>query len=382
MQSVHAKFTLLASGWAEDVSIQIDSSGHIASIEKTPHGATSDVYSLVLPAMPNLHSHAFQHAMAGLNEVRKSRADDFWSWRHLMYGLANRVTPQDLRVIAVHLFTEMVKAGYSEVTEFQYLHRSDEDGNVPGLLMAEALIEAAEMAGIGLTLLPVLYERAGFADDRPQDDQKRFVLSVDDYLSLVEALQKKTANLTNIQVGIGFHSLRAVRREAMRDILQASAAQIPSAPIHIHIAEQVREVEDCVQHLGARPVQWLFDNFEVTEGWCLVHATHIDENEIALIGKSGAVAGLCPTTEANLGDGIFPLASFEDSHGSYGVGSDSQITLNPFDELRWLEYSNRLNDRRRLIDGALLQVDRRKNIAVRAFTKMRFAAALKPQGGR
>jgi formimidoylglutamate deiminase len=300
----------------------------------------------VLPGMPNLHSHAFQRAMAGLAE-RKGRVDDsFWSWRETMYAFAARIGPDELQAIAAQLYVEMLKAGYTRVCEFHYLHHQP-DGTpyAQPEAMSLALIEAAREAGIGLTLLPVLYISGGFDGRALSARQRRFGHAVDAYLRLLESLRGQQGD--DLRVGIALHSLRAVPEAALREVLSSELAQ--SEPIHIHIAEQVGEVQDCLATRGARPVEWLFDHAGVDARWCLVHATHLTEAETVQLARSGAVAGLCPTTEANLGDGLFPLAAYRDAGGTLGIGSDSHISISPVEELRWLEYGQRLSTRHRNI---------------------------------
>ena len=309
------------------------------------HGMGVDA-RFALPGMPNLHSHAFQRAMAGLAERRGPGDDSFWTWRETMYGFASRIGPDELRAIAAQLYVEMLKAGYTRVCEFHYLHNAPDGAPYADpAAMSRAIIEAARETGIGLTLLPVLYMTGGF-DGRPLSDrQRRFGLSVDAYLRLLESLSALES--PGMRVGIALHSLRAVPEVAMREVLGAPIAH--DKVIHIHIAEQIGEVQDCLGIRGARPVQWLFDHAEVDARWCLVHATHLDDSEMHAIAKSGAVAGLCPTTEANLGDGLFPLANYLDANGVLGIGSDSHISVSPVEELRWLEYGQRLVTRHRNI---------------------------------
>ena len=299
-----------------------------------------------LPGMSNLHSHAFQRAMAGLAERRGPGDDSFWTWRETMYGFTSRIGPDELRSIAAQLYVEMLKAGYTHVCEFHYLHNAPDGAPYADhAAMSRAIIEAAREACIGLTLLPVLYMTGGF-DGRPLSDrQRRFGLSVDAYLDLLESLCALES--PGMRVGIALHSLRAVPEAAMREVLTSPLAR--NRVIHIHIAEQIGEVQDCLGIRGARPVQWLFDHADVDARWCLVHATHLDDSEMHAIAKSGAVAGLCPTTEANLGDGLFPLANYLDANGVLGVGSDSHISVSPVEELRWLEYGQRLATRHRNI---------------------------------
>jgi formimidoylglutamate deiminase len=297
-----------------------------------------------LPGMPNLHSHAFQRVMAGLAERRGPSADSFWTWREAMYAVAARIDPDLLRAIATQLYVEMLKAGYAHVCEFHYLHNApDGRAYADPAAMSRAIIEAAQDAGIGLTLLPVLYLKGGF-DGRPLSErQRRFGLSVEAYLALLERLRALAP--ARVRVGVALHSLRAVPAAAMQAVLAAVSDR--TAPIHIHIAEQIGEVQDCVALRGARPVEWLFGQVDVDSRWCLVHATHLTAAEQRAIVASGAVVGLCPTTEANLGDGLFPLAAHLGAGGALGIGSDSHVSVSPVEELRWLEYGQRLATRRR-----------------------------------
>jgi formimidoylglutamate deiminase len=317
--------------------MSIDDRGYLAS---TATGEAERLGHWVLPGMPNLHSHAFQRAMAGLAE-RKGRSDDsFWTWRETMYAFAAAIGPDELKAIAAQLYVEMLKSGYTQVCEFHYLHHQP-DGTpyAQPEAMSLALIEAAREAGITLTLLPVLYMSGGF-DGRPLTPrQRRFGHDLPSYLRLLETLQKYENE--KLRVGIALHSLRAVPEDAMRNVLASDAAK--SCPIHIHIAEQLGEVQDCLATRGARPVEWLLDHADVDARWTLVHATHLSAGETSRLARSGAVAGLCPTTEANLGDGLFPLADYLDAHGTLGVGSDSHISVSPVEELRWLEYGQRLS---------------------------------------
>ena len=300
-----------------------------------------------LPGIPNIHSHAFQRAMAGLAERKSDRADSFWTWRELMYRFAGRITPESMHDIAAQLFVEMLQAGYTSVCEFHYLHhQADGQTYDDPAAMSRALIDAARETGIRLTLLPVLYLTGGF-DGRPLSDrQRRFGNSVEAYLSLLENLRSEQGPL--LRVGVALHSLRAVPAEAIRQVCAAIPAD-EARPIHIHISEQVAEVEECVALRGARPVEWLLANAPVDENWTLVHATHLTDAETRGIVRSGAVVALCPTTEANLGDGLFPLGEFISLGGRFGVGSDSNVSVSPVEELRWLEYGQRLFTRQRNI---------------------------------
>ncbi|MGN6282195.1 formimidoylglutamate deiminase [Frateuria sp.] len=339
----HAGYLWQGDGWTRDGIFGIGADGMLQAVEDGP---AETLGTWVLPGMPNLHSHAFQRAMAGLAE-RRGRADDsFWSWRETMYAFAASVGPDDLKAIAAQLYVEMLKAGYTQVCEFHYLHhRPDGTPYAPPEAMSLALVEAAREAGIALTLLPVLYMRGGF-DGRPLGvRQRRFGHEVEAYLRLLETLSAQQG--ADLKVGIALHSLRAVPEDALQAVLASGQAQ--STPIHIHIAEQIGEVQDCLAIRGARPVEWLLDHAQIDARWCLVHATHLNDSETARLARSGAVAGLCPTTEANLGDGLFPLADYMDAGGTLGIGSDSHISVSPVEELRWLEYGQRLATRHRNI---------------------------------
>ncbi|MEP6898846.1 MAG: formimidoylglutamate deiminase [Rhodanobacter sp.] len=330
-------------GWQMDAAFGVTADGRLVDATAGSDGPGGD---WVLPGMPNLHSHAFQRAMAGLAE-RKGRSDDsFWSWRETMYAFAASIGPDQLKAIAAQLYVEMLKAGYTQVCEFHYLHHQpDATPYAQPEAMSLALIEAASEAGIALTLLPVLYISGGFDGRALAPRQRRFGHDVDGYLRLLEALRRHEN--ANLRVGIALHSLRAVPEQAMRAVLASELAQ--DCPIHIHIAEQIGEVQDCLAVRGARPVEWLFDHAQVDDRWCLVHATHLTDAEMQQIARSGAVAGLCPSTEANLGDGLFPLPAYLDARGAFGVGSDSHISISPVEELRWLEYGQRLTSGHRNI---------------------------------
>lgn len=348
MTHYFADHAWLPSGWAREVRMEIgDAAAGFAAVDTEADAAgTERLGRFVLPGMPNLHSHAFQRAMAGLAERQLNPEDSFWTWRETMYAFAGRVGPDDLRAIAAQLYVEMLKAGYTQVCEFHYLHhRPDGAPYDDPAATSLALIEAAREAGIGLTLLPALYMTGGF-DGRPLSErQRRFGHDVAAYVRLVERLRALEAPM--LRVGIALHSLRAVPEAALRDVLAAGIAD--DAPIHIHVAEQIGEVQDCLALRNARPVEWLLDHAPLDARWCLVHATHMTPDESRRLAATGAVAGLCPTTEANLGDGVFALRAWLDADGAFGVGSDSQISVSPVEELRWLEYAQRLTTRHRNI---------------------------------
>lgn len=344
MTAIHAGAALLNDGWAQDVRI-VCRDGAVLSVETGVSPRPQDErHAVIVPAMPNLHSHAFQRAMAGLAEIRGPADDSFWSWRTVMYKFALSMTPDHVEAVAAQLYMEMLEAGFGRVGEFHYLH-NDRDGSHYGNIaeMAERIGAAAAQTGIGLTLLPVFYAHSGFGGQTPIDGQKRFIHSLDSYERLMHGAQAVVDGLPGAVLGIAPHSLRAVTG----DELAAIEPLAKGGPIHIHVAEQVKEIEDSLAFSGARPVEWLLENATVDDRWCLIHATHMTEAETRRMAKSGAVAGLCPITEANLGDGIFPAPDFIAQGGHYGVGSDSNILISVPEELRMLEYSQRLSLRAR-----------------------------------
>ncbi len=302
-----------------------------------------------LPGIANLHSHAFQRAMAGMAERQGDPNDSFWTWRETMYAMAARFTPELLRDVAAQLYMEMLEAGYTTVCEFHYLHHAP-DGRAydDPAAMSRALIEAARETGIRLTLMPVLYMTGGFDGRALSERQRRFGHGLDEYLRLLDALRPLRND--TLQIGCALHSLRAVPPDAMREVLAALPAD---SRIHIHIAEQVAELEECITVRGARPVRWLLDNAAVDARWTLVHATHLDADEVREVAASRATVAICPTTEANLGDGLFPLRDYLDAGGRWGIGSDSHVSVSPVEELRWLEYGQRLATRRRNVASSV-----------------------------
>lgn len=301
-----------------------------------------------LPGMPNVHSHAFQRAMAGRAERGGNGPDSFQTWRERMYELSRRVTPADLEAIATLLYVEMLEAGYTSVCEFHYLHHGPGGARYADpAATSRALIRAATATGIRLTLLPVLYMQGGFGAEPPEASQAAFIHTVGDYLALLDTLRREETPTTRI--GVAFHSLRAVAPDAIDEVLAWRADAAPDSPVHIHVAEQLQEVQECEAWSGRRPVEWLLERGLVDQHWCLVHATHMNEGEIRSLAATGAVVGLCPTTEANLGDGLFPLAEFLTAGGRIGIGSDSHVSVSPVEELRWLEYGQRLLHGRRNI---------------------------------
>jgi formiminoglutamate deiminase len=347
--AVFASTALLPGGWASDVRVTI-AKGRVVSADVGAMPKAGDQRAAVLlPAMPNLHSHAFQRAMAGLAETRGPGEDSFWSWRDTMYRFALAMTPEQVEAVAAQLYMEMLEAGFGRVGEFHYLHH-DRDGSPYANVaeMAERIVAAAAQTGIRLTLLPVFYAHAGFGRQSPQPRQRRFINDVDSFGNILEASRQATSRLPGAIVGVAPHSLRAVTPEELGVVTQLAN----DGPIHIHVAEQVKEVEDCIAWSGARPVEWLLAHAPVDGRWCLIHATHMTSSETAATARSGAVAGLCPITESNLGDGIFPGRAFLDAGGRYGIGSDSNVLIGLADELRTLEYSQRLGSRGRTVLAA------------------------------
>jgi len=340
----HFKAILQSEGWLENAAVETDGDGVIVSITAEPEGSPA---GYAIPGFRNCHSHAFQYAMAGLAERHDplSGRDDFWGWRDTMYKLALSLDPDQVEAIAAMLYSELVRHGYTHVCEFHYLHH-DKDGKpyANPAEMGERLISAAETAGINITLLPVFYQKGGFGKD-PLPEQRRFVSrTIDDYASLLEETIRACNRSVFASTGVAVHSLRGVEPQ---DAVRAATELGAGLPFHIHISEQLKEVEDCIGHLGARPAEWFLDNVGVSDRFNLVHATHVNDAEVKGIAAAGANVVLCPSTEGNLGDGIFPLRSFQDAGGLWSIGTDSHIGLNPFEELRFLDYGQRLTTHRR-----------------------------------
>jgi formimidoylglutamate deiminase len=320
------------------VLIDIADDGTIASATPNSTEPAERLPGLVVPGMPNLHSHAFQRAMAGLTERGGPENSSFWRWREVMYRFLAALSPDDVEAIAAQLYVECLLHGYTSAAEFHYLHNTPDGSRYADPAeLAYRIVAAAGNAGIGLTLLPVLYCRSQFGGAPPTEAQRRFILSPDDHADLCATMAASTS------VGLAPHSLRAVTPEE----LDGAIANAGARTIHIHVAEQEQEVIDCVAWSGTRPVNWLLDHAPVDHRWCLVHATHIDATETQRLAASGAVAGLCQTTEANLGDGIFPLREYLSADGRFGIGSDSNVCTSPVEELRWLDYIRRLETRAR-----------------------------------
>lgn len=344
MLSLWFEEALLADGWARRVRLTVEAGRITAIARDVLRAAADETHGVAVPGLANVHSHAFQRGMAGLAERRGPAHDDFWTWREVMYRFLDRLTPEDVEAITAQAFAEMLAAGFTRVGEFHYLH-NDVDGRPYDDLgeLTDRIVAAREATGIGLTLLPVFYARGGFGGAPARPGQRRFLSDPDRFARLVEHGRKAVGASSDAVVGIAPHSLRAVTPEELAEILPLAAG----GPTHIHVAEQTREVADCVAWSGARPAQWLLDHAPVDTGWCLIHATHLDEAETAGLVASGAVAGLCPITEANLGDGIFPARRYLEEGGRIAVGTDSNVFIDAGGELRALEYAQRLEARSR-----------------------------------
>ena len=341
---------LLPDGWARDVRIGI-ARGRISSLETgVSRGPADEGDGVALPGVVNVHSHAFQRAMAGLTEARGPQGqhgdDDFWSWRDLMYRFLDRGGPEEIEAITALAFAEMLEGGFTRVAEFHYLHNAPSGAAYADRgEIAARIVAAAQTTGIALTLLPVFYAHAGFGGLAPTRGQRRFITDLDGFAELTDRCRRLTADMADAVVGVAPHSLRAVSPAE----LAAMPGLAGDGPIHIHVAEQTKEVEDCLAWSGARPVEWLLANAPVDPRWCLIHSTHVTEAEWRGVIERGAVVGMCPITEANLGDGVFPAAAYARAGGRFGVGTDSNVQIGVAEELRMLEYSQRLALRRRSV---------------------------------
>ena len=349
-QRLWAAHAWLPDGWRERVLLEIGDDGCWSAVSADVASPPADALVLAGPALPGLvdaHSHAFHRAFAGLTERREAARDDFWSWRERMYAVANRLTPASLRTIAAALYAELLRGGYTQVCEFHYLHHAP-DGTryADPLAMSWALADAARDAGIGLTLLPVLYERAGFDQPQLHDEQRRFAAGADDVIAMRDAIRASGRPL--VRSGVAIHSLRAASPASIARL----AERIDDSPLHIHVAEQTAEVDACIAATGARPLEWLVRHAPLDERWQLVHATHATPREIDAVAHCGAGVVLCPTTEANLGDGIADLPGWLSAGVALSIGSDSQITRDWREELRLAEYAQRLLRRQRNVAAA------------------------------
>lgn len=339
---------LLPTGWNDDVRISVDDGGWITSVEADvrPRGATH-IAGIAVPGVPNLHSHAFQRALAGLAERGSPSGDSFWSWRQRMYAFLGGLDPDAVEAITAQLHVELLERGFTAIAEFHYL-RNDVTGRPydDPVEMGRRILAAAETTGMGATILPTVYRTGDFGGVEPAPDQRRFIASVEDLVGDIAVLGAG-ARPGAVRVGLALHSLRAVPPDALAVAVEAARGMDPDLPIHIHAAEQEREVDACVNWSGARPVEWLLDNAPVDRSWCVVHATHTTDDELRRLADTEATIGLCPTTEANLADGIFELPAYQDARGSWGVGTDSHVGRDPAGELRMLEYGQRLKSRTR-----------------------------------
>ena len=358
MTTLWFESALLPTGWAKAVRIVIADGCYVSVAPDTPSQMGDERHAAAIPGLSNVHSHGFQRGMAGLAEYRGPSDDDFWSWREVMYRFLDHLNPDDVEAINALAYVEMLEAGFTQVGEFHYLHNDPSGARYANPAeMAERVIAAADTSGIGLTLLPVFYAHSDFGGAPPKPGQRRFVNDLDSFAKLLEASAERLAS--DSVLGIAPHSLRAVTS----DELNALLTMRPDGPIHIHAAEQVKEVEASLAFSGARPVEWLLDNAQIDGRWCLIHATHLTDDETDRLASSGAVAGLCPITEANLGDGIFPAQRYLAGGGCIGIGSDSNILIDAAQELRGIEYSQRLIHRAR----AVLASEAQPSVGARLF---------------
>lgn len=341
----HFKGILTDDGWIDNASVFTDAEGNLTKIDTSGQGNKIDGYAL--PGFQNAHSHAFQYAMAGLAEYHEGSGipDDFWSWRTAMYNLALTLSPDDMEAVATVLYSEMLRHGYTSVAEFHYVHH-DPDGNpYPNVSeMGERLISAAKKTGIRITLVPMFYQQGNFGQS-PVEKQRRFISeSIEKYLELLASSAASVKIYDRAKLGCGIHSLRAVKPE---DVVKFMEIRDKKLPFHIHVSEQLKEIEDCLDFHGKRPVQWLLDNVKLDENCHLVHATHLDDSEVKNLAKTGAHVVICPSTEGNLGDGLFRFADYVSAGGNWSIGTDSHIGLNPMEELRILDYGQRLISHKR-----------------------------------
>ncbi len=361
---------LIGDKWIDDCLLLVEN-GLIVAVEKmsddemkSPASNHETIEGCVVPGVVNVHSHAFQRGFAGLSEFRTllstsstsstgaPQYDSFWSWRKLMYDFVWKLSPEDAYVIAKQVYLEMLAVGYTWVGEFHYLHNDKEGKQFQAVgEMSDALMNAAKDAGIGIRLLPTLYQQGGFGREL-EAKQKRFELNEDQFVQLVVETNRKWKAEPHCQVGMAIHSLRAVDVSVGRRVVESIRSELPNCPIHIHVSEQLAELEECQAATGKTPINFLYDSFDVDESWCLIHATHANQSELSMIAQSGAVIGLCPTTEANLGDGIFPAEEFLAMNGRFAVGSDSHVAINLASELRTIEYGQRLSKHRRAVLGS------------------------------
>ena len=343
-RNFHFSSALTPDGWRDDVTVAVDAAGMIAAVTAGRREG-HHIKGIALPAVPNVHSHAHQRFMLGLAERAGPGADSFWTWREVMYGFALRLSPDDLQAVAAQLYVEMLKSGFSVVGEFQYLHHQPDGSPYDNPAeMSLRCMAAADEAGIAITMLPTLYAHGGFGGQDPVAGQRRFINGSGRFLAIYQRLLAEAKGHELRRVGISPHSLRAVTPGLLREVIDGIEA---ASPIHVHVAEQTKEVDDCIAYCGQRPVELLMDQFDLSPRWTAIHATHMTADETSKLARSGAIAGLCPTTAANLGDGIFPAVDFMRAQGAIAIGSDSHISVSPAEDLRMLEYSQRLKDQTR-----------------------------------
>ena len=364
MPSLHAASALLADGWARDVLLTWDDTGLLTAVQPATAAASHPrAAGPVVPGMCNVHSHAFQRAMAGLAETHGPTQDDFWTWREQMYALVTRLEPDDVAAIAAHLYVEMLRHGYTTVGEFHYLH-NDRAGRPyeDRAELAHAIVGAAAAAHIGLTLMPVMYAHGGFGHQPLSPAQQRFRSDPAFVVELLEELTRWHLPSPLMRLGVAPHSVRAVDALMLTELVSTARAIDPTMPIHMHVSEQLGEVAQCVSTHAATPFDWIRDLVEVDSRWCLVHATHLTAVEREAAAACGAVAGLCPTTEANLGDGIFDWSAWHAAGGAWAIGGDSHVCVSPFEELRALETSQRLDRRLRVVAASPARPDLAANL--------------------
>jgi len=356
-----ADWALLDHGFARDVRVEIDADGTIVSVTPNDAGPGERIAAVLVPGMTDLHSHAFQRSFAGRTSVARG-GDDFWSWREAMYRAAGHIGPDAMRAITAYLGMRLLEGGYTSLIEFHYLFNDLNNRRYAApATMADAVIEGAQAAGIGLTMLFGVYETGGFGRAL-EPGQRRFANNAAQALAMLAEAQAQAA--PNLRFGLAPHSLRAVPPASLREVCAGASAIDPSAPIHIHVSEQTGEVSACIETLGAPPVAWLLDHAPVAPNWCLIHATHAGADELRRVAAAGAVVGLCPSTEADLGDGIFDFGAFTEAGGRFGIGSDSNVCMEPCDELRLLEYAQRLARRRRNLGPGVLEDERHTGVAL------------------
>ncbi|MBL7844038.1 MAG: formimidoylglutamate deiminase [Cyclobacteriaceae bacterium] len=360
MKYFQFKYLLQQEGWLQNAYVKTDQHGIIQSLSTTPPqeaAAIEYVNGFAMPGFQNAHSHAFQFAMAGMAEKHKpGTKDDFWSWREAMYECALRMTPDEMEQVATDCYKEMLRCGYTNVAEFHYLHHDQNGKPYTNLAeMGERLLSAAKTAGIKITLVPVFYQQGGFGME-PQPRQQRFISkTIDEYFHLLDDTAHAVTKCADAKLGFGVHSLRAVKPE---DVIRTVEQGPKEIPFHLHAAEQLKEVEDSVAFLKKRPIEWLLENISLNDRFHMVHCTHMNDNEVAGLAKSKAHAVLCPGTEGNLGDGIFRLTDYHRHGGSWSIGTDSHISLNPLEDLRWLDYAQRFTTHKRntFDDGATILI--------------------------